>query len=123
MAVSLDGQNLFDSRELKFEVGSLRRESIERTAAGLDGVLSIDMGGRGRKIKQAGVLRAKSGLQMDERIRAISAYMDGDTHKLVNDRGEEFEDVRMDVFKTTSRRASGGGIAVDYEIIYTQLAV
>jgi hypothetical protein len=123
MGVTLDGQNLFDGQEVRFELSSLRRDASERTVPGLDGVLSIDMGGRSRKIKQTGVLRAKSKLQMDERILAISAYMDGDTHKLITDSGEEFDSMRMDIFKTTGRRASGGGLAVDYEIIYTQLAV
>jgi hypothetical protein len=94
---------------------------VERAVPGLDGVLSIDMGGRGRKIKQAGVLRAQSQLQMTERIGAISAYMDGDTHTLVIRSGEEFDNLRMDLFKVMEERTSGGGVAVDYEIVYTQL--
>lgn len=121
MRATLDGQDLFDGQELRFEVGSLSRDSIERAVPGLDGVLSIDIGRRGRKIKQAGVLRAKSRLQMDKRIRAISAYMDGDTHKLITDSDEEFDDTRMDVFKLTGKRTSSGGVAVNYEIVYTQL--
>jgi hypothetical protein len=98
-------------------------DSVERAVPGLDGVLSIDMGGRGRKIKQAGVLRAQSQLHMTERIGAISAYMDGDTHTLVIRSGEEFRNLRMDIFETRKARASGGGAAVDYEIVYTQLMV
>jgi hypothetical protein len=121
MRAALDGQNLFDGQELRFELGSLSRDSIERSTPGFDGMLSIDMGQRGRKIKQVGVLRAKSRLQMDERVGAISAYMDGNTHKLVTDSGEEFDNIRMDAFKVTKKRVSGGGVAVDYEIVYTQL--
>ena len=123
MSTTLDEQSLFDEQELKIESGSLRRGSIERTVVGLDGVLSIDLGKRGRKVKQAGVLRAKSRLQMNERIGVISAYMDGDTHTLVTSNGEEFDNLRMDVFKVSKERASGGSVAIDYEIVYTQLVV
>jgi len=123
MSVTLDGQSLFDEQQLEIEPGSVGRDSIERTVPGLDGVLSIDMGGRGRKIKQRGVLRAKSRPQMDDRISVISAYMDGDTHTLVASGGKAFDNLRMDVFKVSKERTSGGGVAIDYEIVYTQLEV
>ena len=122
MSTTLDGQSLFDEQQLEIEPESISRDSIERTVPGLDGVLSIDLGGRGRKIKQRGVLRAKSRSQMDDRISVISAYMDGDTHTLVTSSGKEFDNLRMDVFKVSKERASGG-VAIDYEIVYTQLEV
>jgi len=123
MSTTLDGQKLFDEQNLVLEPGSFRRDSLERTMAGLDGVLSIDLGGRSRKIKQTGVLRAKSRAQMSERIGSISAYMDGDTHILVATDGEEFDNLRMDSFRVISERANGGGVVVDYEIVYSQLMV
>lgn len=123
MAVTLDGQNLFDTHQLDIELGSTQRDSIERSVAGLDGLLSIDLGGRGRVIKQKGVLTAKSKTVMDQRINAISAFMDGDTHKLVTNTGDQFDTLRMDAFKISKERAGGAGLVVDYEIIYTQLAV
>jgi len=123
MSATLDGQSLFDEQQLEIEPGSISRDSIERTVPGLDGVLSIDVGERGREIKQRGVLRAKSRSQMDDRISVISAYMDGDTHTLATSSGKEFDNLRMDVFKVSKERASGGGVAVDYEIVYTQLKV
>ncbi|MHC4459932.1 MAG: hypothetical protein ACYS6W_02065 [Planctomycetota bacterium] len=123
MSATLDEQCLFDEQQLEVEPGSISRDSVERTVPGLDGVLSIDLGGRGRKIKQKGVLRAKSRSQMDDRISVISAYMDGDTHTLVTSGGREFGNLRMDVFKVSKERASGGGVTIDYEIVYTQLKV
>lgn len=123
MSVSLDGQSLFDSQQLEVELGSIRRDSIERAVPGLDGILSIDLGGRSKEIKQRGVLRAKSRAQMDERISAISAFIDGNTHTLITGGGEEFDDLRMDVFKVSNERVGGGGVAIDYEIVYTQLKV
>jgi len=121
MSTTLDGQSLFDEQELEIQADSFRRDLVERSVPGLDGVLSIDLGGRGRKIKQFGVLRARSRSQMNDRISAISAYMDGDTHTLVTNSGEEFDNLRMDVFKVSKERTSGGGVAINYEIVYTQL--
>ncbi len=121
MRITLDGQNLFDEQQLEIEPGSISRDSIERAVAGLDGVLSIDMGGRGRKIKQKGLLQVKSRTQMNNRINAISAYMDGNTHTLARSDGEKLNNLRMDSFKVSKERAGGRGIVIDYEIIYTQL--
>lgn len=123
MSVALDGQSLFGSQQLEIEMGSISRDSIERAVPGLDGMLSIDLGGRGKEIKQRGVLRAKSRAQMDERISAISAFMDGNTHTLITNGGKEFNDLRMDVFKVSKERAGGSGVAIDYEIVYKQLKV
>ena len=121
MSITLDGQSLFDQQQLTIELGSIQRDSTERKIAGLDGVLSIDLGQRGRELKQRGVLRAKSDLQMDGRIDAISAYLDGNTHTLARSDGEQLNNLRMDSFKVSKERAGGKGIVVDYEIIYTQL--
>jgi len=121
MSVTLDGQNLFDEQQLEIEQDSLNRDSIERAVVGLDGVLSVDMGGRTRKIRQRGTLRARSRMQMNERINVISANMDGNTHTLVSNEGEKFDNLRMDSFKVSKEQAGGGGIVVDYEIVYTQL--
>jgi hypothetical protein len=121
MRVTLDGQDLFDEQQLEIEAGSISRDSIKRAVAGLDGMLSIDMGKRGRKIKQKGLLQAKSRTQMNNRINAISAYMDGNTHTLARNNGEKLDNLKMDSFKISTERAGGMGIVVDYEIIYTQL--
>ncbi len=121
MSITLDGQNLFDEQQLEIEQDSLNRDSIERAVAGLDGVLSVDMGGRTRKIRQRGTLRAKSRTQMNDRINVISAYMDGNTHMLVSNEGKKFDNLRMDSFKVSKERTGGSGIVVDYEIVYTQL--
>ncbi len=121
MSVTIDGQTLFDEHQLEIETSSFSRDLIERRMPGLDGMLSIDLGRRGRKIKQTGTLRAKSRAQMNERIDAISAIMDGDTHTLVTDRGEILDNLRMDSFKTNKEQTDGIGIVVDYEIVYTQL--
>jgi hypothetical protein len=123
MCATLDGEHLFDEQDLEIRPGGFSRDSVEKAISGLDGVLSIDLGVRSRKIRQIGVLRAQSRLKVNERIDAISAYMDGDTHTLVTGSGEEFRNLRMDSFETGKVRASGSGTAIDYEIVYTQLMV
>jgi hypothetical protein len=123
MSVALDGQNLFDGQEIQIEPSSVSRDSVERAVPGLDGVLSIDLGARSRKIRQRGVLRAGSRSQLNDRISVISAHMDGDTHRLVTQNGDEFDNLRIDAFEVKNERASGSGVAVDYEIVYTQMAV
>jgi len=123
MSVTLDGQDVFDERKLEIEAGSVGRDSIERMVPGLDGVLSIDLGSRSRKIKQSGVLRAGSRRQMRKKIGLISLFIDGDTHALVVGDGREFDNLRMDVFKVSRERPEGAGLCCDYEIVYTQLKV
>jgi hypothetical protein len=121
--VNLDGINLFGEGESQIEVDSFGRESIERSAAGLDGVVSIDMGGRGRKIRQKGEIRARSKADLDSKVEAISAFIDGDTHTLVGSQGERFENVRVDSVSVKNERASGSGVVADYEVVYMQLMV
>lgn len=121
MKTTLDSIILFDEQALEISVKSFSRESLERTVPGLDGMVSIDLGPRGRKIKQTGALRAKSRFQLEQRISKIAAFMDGDTHKLITVAGQEFANLRMDLFKTGTEHTDGSSIIVDYEIIYTQL--
>jgi hypothetical protein len=121
MKTNLDSNILFDEQTLEISAGSFSRDSIERTVPGLDGVLSIDLGRRGRKIKQTGTLRAKSRAQLDERISKIAAFLDGDIHTLITSNGQEITNLRMDSFKPGSEHTDGTGIIVDYEIVYTQL--
>jgi hypothetical protein len=123
MSVTLDGQKVFDEEELKVEPGSVRQDSVERAVPGLDGVLSIDLGKRSRKVKQRGALRAKSQSQMNSRVTAISTFIDGNTHKLVISGDREFDNLRVDTFRVTDERTSGNGVVIDYEIVYTQLVV
>ena len=121
MRTTLDEQGLFYEQGLTIEVGSLEEASIDKAVAGLDGVLSIALGGRGRRITQKGTLRVNSRLKMNERIGIISAYMDGRTHTLVTNDGREFANLRMDVFKVIKTMESGIGLCCEYEIVYRQL--
>jgi hypothetical protein len=121
MVTTLNGQSLFDERTLHIEVGSITRDSIERCVAGLDGFIGIDLGQRGRIIKQSGTIRASSKAELVDKVGSIRDYMDGYAYTLITNGGERFENVRIDAFKTKNERPSGAGLVVDYEIVYTQL--
>ncbi len=121
MATTLNGQSLFDERTLHIEVGSISRDSVERSIAGLDGIIGIDLGQRGRIIKQSGSIRASSKAELEDKLGSICDYMDGYAYTLITNSGERFENVRIDAFKTKNERHGGAGLVVDYEIIYTQL--
>jgi hypothetical protein len=122
MSVNLDGKRLFDEAAT-IEVESIQRESIERAVPGCDGVVSIDLGNRGRKIRQKGELRARSTAELNNKIEAISVFVDGDTHTLDSTNGEKYENVRLDSISIRNERVSGSSVVVNYEIIYRQLTV
>jgi hypothetical protein len=96
MSVCIDGEVKID--ESKFEAGSVRRQVDERSVGALDGVASIDLGGRGRDIAVEGILRAASGKGLDVLTDMIEAKMDGGICVLSVDDGREFGDVRIDIF-------------------------
>jgi hypothetical protein len=121
MIATLDGSILFDGHGLEIELSSIGREFEERTLPGLDGVISVDLGNRGRKIKQRGILRARSRSELQDKIDAIEACIDGEAHTLATEKHGELSNLRMDSFKAKGRRTSGGGVSVDYEIVYRQL--
>ncbi|HNY77620.1 MAG: hypothetical protein RBS72_04510 [Sedimentisphaerales bacterium] len=121
MSTMLDSQALFDERDLRIAVGPIERASIERSMAGLDGLASIDLGLRGRKIRQRGTLRAASRAQMDARIAAIEGFLDGAEHTLRTADGRQYDDLRMDAFTPLGGQVEGTGLVVEYEITYTQL--
>jgi hypothetical protein len=121
MRVTLDGQAVFDEQELTITLGSPGRASLERSVAGLDGVLSIDLGARSRRIRQTGVLRATSRAAMNARIDAITAFLDGRTHTLATADGRPYDNLRVDSFQQVREHTGGPGIVVEYEIAYTQL--
>ena len=123
MRATLDGHDIFAGVDFKIEVGALRRDRIEKSVCGLDGVVSIDLGNRGRVIKQKGILNAVSHKDMQRKIDAINVFIDGCSHSLVTDRGEVFDNLRMDSFKVCGERVSGCEVCCDYEIVYNQLVV
>ncbi len=121
MSTTLDSQALFDERDLRIAVGPVERASIERSVGGIDGLASIDLGLRGRKIRQRGTLRATSRAQMEARLAAIESFLDGAEHTLRTADGRQYDHLRMDAFTQLGSQVEGTGLVVEYEIAYTQL--
>jgi hypothetical protein len=121
VSTTLDGQALFDEQGLEIQIGPWERTCVERAIPGLDGVLSIDLGRRSRKIRQRGTLHAIGGVEMTFRIDAIEAFSDGGTHTLVTAYGRSCANVRLDAFRELDCDVTGAGVALAYEITYTQL--
>lgn len=121
MSTTLDGKALFDEQELRIETGGFERASVERSVAGLDGTVSIDLGRRSRALRQHGVLRAVSRATLWARIDAIMAFIDGNTHTLVTADGRRYDHLRTDAFRLLDERTVGAGVVARYEIVYRQL--
>ncbi|MFH1615027.1 MAG: hypothetical protein ABIG61_08090 [Planctomycetota bacterium] len=121
MKLLLDSQNVFDGVSEELRIGGWSRGEVQKSVNGLDGVLSIDLGKRSRKIKQEGVLRTSSKSALNNKIETISNFADGMSHILNVDDGRSFANIRVDSFEVGSFTVSGTGICCDYQIVYTQL--
>ena len=121
MAAILDSTIKFE--QLSLEVGSRARDSIERSIAGVDGALSIDLGMRERKIVVKGLLRAVSVELLFARENSIAELIDGNVHTLESAGGVEFKNLRIDSFEVTRQDYSGPGVCSEFTIQATQLRV
>ncbi len=119
MKATLDGLVLFEQLELK--EGSWQREAVQRTAAGLDGMVSVDLGCRSRQIVGRGVIRAFSDLTLEARLDTIRLFMDGATHTLMTSDGRCLSNLRIDAVSAGEQTKSGSGVRCEFEIKCTQL--
>jgi len=119
--IRFDDRKLFGSGQHTVQALSWRRESMERGFAGLDGVVSVDLGLRGRKLKQYGYLTAGSITSLIGLIEEISAYINGQAYDLVDQNGVSYPNVRMDSFTLLGPITGGNQACCEYEIVYTQL--
>ncbi|MCH9021524.1 MAG: hypothetical protein IID32_02025 [Planctomycetes bacterium] len=120
--ILFDGKALFGDGADVVEAQSWRRETVELGFGGLDGVLSVDLGLRGRLLKQVGGLSAGSVGGLEAVIRGISDYIDGLSYVLRDQDGISYGNVRMDRFVLLGPIVSVNQVRCDYEIIYTQLS-
>ena len=120
--MKFDGNELFGKGEHSLGVRSWRREGLDYGFAGLDGVVSVDLGRRERKIKQRGWMTAESVGALMRQVEAISGYIDGQGYELVDRRGVCYGQVRMDSFNLLGSVTVGNQARCEYEINYTQLS-
>ncbi len=104
----------------ELEVKSPQRDIVQRSAAGLDGQVNIDLGFRGRKIVQKGELRAKNQAELQRQIDQINELIDGKLHILKCPDGRIFENLLIDEFQMGSSVTGGAHTCCQYKIAYTQ---
>ncbi len=120
MKALLDNEIFFDEESFELEIKSPQRKIIQRSAAGLDGQVSIDLGLRGRKFIQKGVLRAGNQMQLEQQIDAIDKLVDGNSHILKCSDGKIFESLLIEEFQTGSLITGGAHTSCQYQITYKQ---
>jgi len=120
MKAVLDNVIIFNEDYFGLETKSFQREVVQRSAAGLDGQVSIDLGLRGRKLVQKGQLRAKNQAELQERIDEINGLIDGNEHILKSPDGKVFEHLVIENFQTDSFVFGGTQASCKYQITYMQ---
>ena len=117
MKAKFDG--LVEFAVLKIKAGSWDREAIEKSAAGLGGVVSVDLGMRKRKITVSGSVEAQSKATLIVKTVQIEAMLDGCVHTLEAD--VMYENVRVDSFAVVKEETGGRGVSCEFEMVLSQL--
>lgn len=120
MKAVLDDKIFFDENSFELVIKSSQRKIIQRSAAGLDGQISIDLGLRGRKIIQKGLLRGQNQNSLQLQIDAINELLDGSLHNLKCPDGRIFENLLIEDFQTGQLINGGAHSSCQYQIIYNQ---
>lgn len=119
MKATLDG--IIDFEQTKLDVGSWRRDSIERAAAGINGAVNIDLGKRTREIVQKGVVRAPSRSALMAKVDFIRDMADGACHTMETAEGQRFQDMWIEKVMVSGTEYSGSGASCEVEVRYVQL--
>jgi len=120
MRAVLDDKIFFPETIFALEVESPQRNIIQKSAAGLDGQVNIDLGFRTRKLVQKGELRARNQAELGKQIDEINELIDGKLHILGSPDGRIFENLLIDEFQTGSSITGGAHTCCQYKITYIQ---
>jgi hypothetical protein len=119
MKITLDNIVLNDD-SFELDVKSIKRGTIKRYAAGIDGGVCIDLGVQGRRLTQKGNLCAKSEAELQKTIDAINSLIDGLLHTLKCPDGRTFDNLLIEEFEAETMVKSGAHISCPYHINYIQ---
>lgn len=119
--ITLDGQPLFSSGPCELTPLSWHRRLLRRELPGLNGEIVLDLGVRGRLLRQTGRLQASSAFDLNGLLRLIVAFQDGRAHTLVDNHGITYPDVLVTSFELTTPLTAGRGFWADYRMEYLQL--
>ncbi|MCK4999027.1 MAG: hypothetical protein KAS23_05815 [Anaerohalosphaera sp.] len=121
MNARLDSTLEFEESQL--QINSWQRGSVDRSVAGLDGVVSVDLGRRSRMIVQKGIVRADNDEQLTEKIESFALLVDGDEHTLTRGRSHVMTGLRVSSFSVDKVNRGGSGVWCEFEIRYVQMRV
>ncbi len=110
----------FDDASFTLEVKTLKRSFVQRSAAGLDGQLAIDMGLRDRKLVQTGQLRAKNETELQRQINSINELIDGQLHTLKCSDDRVFDGLLVETFEIEPIVKGGAYVSCAYRITYVK---
>lgn len=105
----------------ELQIDSWVRFAAERSAPGLDGVITVDYGMRSRRIIQWCIIRAASESSLQDALNAVVDLIDGKEHAVTLENGAYYGCLRVDSVSSEKNRQSGAGVSCKIEIIYTQL--
>ena len=105
----------------ELQIDSWSREAAERSAPGLDGVITVDHGMRSRRIIQRCIIRAVSESSLQELLNNVIGLIDGKEHIVTLENGVCYEYLRVDGVSSEKTKPSGVGVSCMVKIIYTQL--
>ena len=120
MKAVLDDAIFFSEVPFELEIKSMQRSIVQRSAAGLDGQVCIDLGLRARKLVQKGELRAKSQAELQRKINEINELIDGDLHILKCPDGRIFENLIIESLQAGPFVSGGAHVSCEYNITYSQ---
>ena len=105
----------------ELQVDSWVRDGVEKSAAGLDGVITVDHGMRSRRIIQKCIIRASSASSLQEVLNTVVDLIDGKEHSISFENGECYGCLRVDSVSSEKISRSGSGVSCSVKVIYTQL--
>lgn len=119
MWAAIDDSIFIDQQSLR--AGSAKRDAPLRSAPGVNGLLSLELGWRGRMLHQRGTVRAASRAGLRKIITRLQGLIGGEPVTLRTADGRYFSDLRIECYKLMREQISGAGYVVELEIEYIQL--
>jgi hypothetical protein len=119
MWTKIDEAIKLEHKEL--QIDSWIRDSAEKSAPGLDGVITVDHGMRSRRIIQQCIIRAASESSLQELLDMMIGLIDGKEHVLTLENGVCYEHLRVDGVSSEKTMSNGAGVSCGIKVIYTQL--
>lgn len=118
---TIDGNELFTTGPSEIVCEGWPRQMIRRGFSGINGEALLDMGSRGRRLTQRGILSGATAELLQQQIDAVNELADGKIHRLVDSDGVVFQKVVMENFQPTTPMRNCGVFRCEYETIYRQL--